>query len=159
MRKIINPFVHSKQHDYKCFGCSPLNDIGLQLEFWEDNQDVVCKWRPKKRFEGYMNVVHGGIQATLHDEVASWAVYTQCKTAGVTSNLEIRYKHPLMITDDEITIRAHIETVNRRLATFKTTIEDHNGKLCSIAKVTYFLFPPDMARDKYDYPGVDVFFE
>ncbi|WP_430936112.1 PaaI family thioesterase [Saccharicrinis sp. 156] len=159
MRKIINPFVNSKQHDYKCFGCSPLNNIGLQLEFWEDGEEVVCKWIPGKQFEGYRNVVHGGIQATLHDEVASWAVYTQCKTAGVTSNLNVRYKNPLMIKDDEITIRARVESVNRRLAVFETTIEDSQGKVCSIGKVTYFLFPKDIAKDKYQYPGENAFYE
>ncbi len=159
MRKIINPFTHSKQHDYKCFGCSPLNKIGLQLEFWDAGDEIICKWLPKKQFEGYMNVVHGGIQATIHDEIASWAVYTQCETAGVTSNIDVRYKNPLMITDKEIIIRAKIESKNRRLAIIKTTIEDSNGKVCSIGKVSYFLFPQDMAKDKYQYPGVEAFYE
>ncbi|WP_066633438.1 PaaI family thioesterase [Labilibacter marinus] len=159
MKKIINPFVHSDKHDYKCFGCSPLNDIGLKLEFWDAGEEIICKWLPKKQFEGYLNVVHGGIQATIHDEIASWTVYTKCKTAGVTSNLDVRYKSPLMITDKEMTFKANVESVNKRLAIIKTTIEDGDGKICSIGKVTYFLFPQDMAKEKYQYPGVEAFYE
>ena len=159
MKKIVNPFIESKNHDYKCFGCSPLNDIGLKLEFWDAGEEVVCKWLPKKQFEGYMNVIHGGIQATIHDEIASWAVYTKCETAGVTSNLDVRYKNPLMITNQEISIRAKVESVNRRLAIIETIIEDVEGRICSVGKVTYFLFPQDMAKEKYMYPGIEAFYE
>ncbi len=159
MRKIINPFVNNIHHDYKCFGCSPLNNIGLQLEFWDNEEEVVCKWLPKKQFEGYLNVVHGGIQATLHDEIASWAIYTKCETAGVTSNIDIRYKNPLMIDDNEIVIKARVESVNKRIAIVKTSIENSEGKICSLGTVTYFLFPLDMAKEKYQYPGVEAFYE
>ncbi len=158
MKKIVNPFVNSKHHDYKCFGCSPLNDIGLKLEFWDNGDEVICKWEPHKHFEGYLNVVHGGIQATIHDEIASWTVYTKCETAGVTSNLDVRYKNPLMIDGETIIIKAKVESFNRRMAIINTTIEDSKGKVCSMGKVTYFLFPQEVAREKYMYPGVGAFY-
>ncbi len=159
MKKILNPFVHSKNHDYECFGCSPLNKMGLHLEFWDANEEIICKWQPKKHLEGYQNVLHGGIQATLLDEISSWTVYTKCKTAGVTSGLEIKYKNPLMIDGHEITIRARIETANKRIAKIKASIEDHTGKICAEGIVTYFLFPEELAKKKYMYPGVEAFYE
>ena len=159
MKKIVNPYVEAKGVGYKCFGCSPLNEHGLRLEFWDAGEEVICKWVPRKQFEGYGNVLHGGIQATIHDEIASWAVYTKCETAGVTSNIEVRYKNPLMITDNEITIKAKVESVNRRLAVINTTILDDQDKVCSIGKVTYFLFPQDVSKEKYNYPGIEAFYE
>ena len=158
MKKILNPFVDSKSHDYKCFGCSPLNENGLKLEFWDAGDEVICKWMPKKQFEGYLNVLHGGIQATIHDEIASWAVYTKCETAGVTSNIEVRYKNPLMIDKGEITVRAKLAKMNRKFAEIETSIEDGEGKICSMGKVTYFLFPKEVSKQQYNYPGVEAFY-
>lgn len=159
MKKIINPFVNNPLHEHECFGCSPLNKIGLNLQFWDAGDEIICKWLPKKQFEGYLNVVHGGIQATIHDEIASWAVYTKCQTMGVTSNIEVRYKNPLLINGKEITIKARIETLNRRMAVMSTTIENDEGKVCSVAKVTYFLFSQQDAKKKYNYPGIEAFYE
>lgn len=158
MKKIQNPFVHSKDHNYECFGCSPLNSVGLKLEFWDAGDEIMSKWIPQKHLEGYLNVVHGGIQATILDEIASWTVYTKCETAGVTSNMEIRYRSPLHMDGSEITVRAHVESVKKRLAYIKASIEDSKGKICAEGTVTYFLFPLEIAKEKYQYPGVDAFY-
>ncbi|SMO87121.1 uncharacterized domain 1-containing protein [Saccharicrinis carchari] len=159
MKKIVNPFVNNPQHQHKCFGCSPQNPIGLQLEFWDAGEEIIAKWLPKKQFEGYMNVVHGGIQATLHDEIASWVVYTKCQTMGVTSNMEVQYKKPLMISGEEITIKARLESPNRRLVKINTLIQDYQGTVCSIATVTYFLLSQQKAKMEYNYPGIEAFYE
>ena len=69
MIKIKNPWIESgRAHDYNCFGCSPFNEFGLHLEFWEDGDELVAKWQPRKSLEGWMGVLHGGIQATLLEE-------------------------------------------------------------------------------------------
>jgi uncharacterized protein (TIGR00369 family) len=159
MRKIHNPFVNSEHHNFECFGCSPKNDVGLKLEFWDAGDEIISTWKPKKYLEGYANVVHGGIQATLMDEVASWAVYTKCETAGVTSNLNIRYKNPLMINGDEITIRAKVQSLEKRLVHIETCIEDKTGKVYAEGIVTYFVYPKEIAVKKLHYPGVDAFYE
>jgi len=159
VKKIINPFVESKKHDYKCFGCSPLNDSGLKLEFWDAGDEIICKWVPYKHMEGYTKILHGGIQALILDEIASWTIYTKCETAGVTANIDIKYKHPLEITDQEIVVRAKVENINKRLATINATIENHEGKLCAQGIVTYFIFPKELAKEKYNYPGIEAFYE
>jgi len=160
MRKIKNPFVEAYGDNYHCFGCSPANDIGLHLHFYEDNGTVRAEWKPDRKFEGYHNVLHGGIQATMHDEVASWAVYTQCETAGVTSNLNVTYHKPLYISSNEkITIKAVLKEQKDRKAVFETEILNAKGEVCSSAVVEYFLFPKPIAERKYFYPGKDAFFE
>lgn len=68
MKKIQNPYAISGRKEYLCFGCSPNNESGLNLEFWEEGEEVIAKWMPCKSFEGFVNVLHGGIQATLLDE-------------------------------------------------------------------------------------------
>ena len=75
MRRINNPFV--RYDGYDCFGCAPENPLGLALDFFEDGEDLVATWEPGEHYQGYNRVLHGGIQATLLDEIASWVVFVK----------------------------------------------------------------------------------
>ena len=54
--------------DRMCFACGKENPDGLGLEFREEDGDVVTSFAFPKRFQGYRNVVHGGLIATVLDE-------------------------------------------------------------------------------------------
>ena len=157
MRKIRNPYAKSGDAEYQCFGCSPNNEIGLHLEFWEDDGDVIAKWKPRKSLEGFRDVLHGGIQATLLDEMASWAVQTRCKTVGVTSSMEITFRRPVLVSAGEISLRARIKESGTRMAIVETELFGNDGKLCASAIVKYFLFNAEKAAEEYFYPGADAF--
>ena len=105
-----------------------------------------------------MNVLHGGIQATLLDELASWAVQTKCKTVGVTSSMEIVYKRPVQISLGEITLKGRIKEAGSRIAIVETELIDSQGKTCAMATVKYFLFNAEKAASEYFYPGADAFY-
>ena len=104
-----------------------------------------------------MDILHGGIQATLLDEIASWAVQTQCGTIGVTSSMEISYRRPVFISKGEITLRATIKEAGTRLAIVETELLGNDGKICALATVKYFLFNAEKASTEYFYPGADAF--
>ncbi len=157
MRKIINPYAELE--GYNCFGCSPHNDLGMQMEFFEDGEYIVSKWDPKKHLTGYGNILHGGIQSTILDEIASWVVYVKVKTAGVTANLNVKFKNTVFVDKGELAIRAKLVEQNKRFATIHAELLNAEGKVCSEAEVKYFIFPPEVATRKYHYPGVDAFFE
>lgn len=159
IKKILNPFVNHKGEQYNCIGCSPFNSIGFQLEFYEANDIVFAKWNPNKQFEGYMNVIHGGIQATLQDEIASWYIYSMLDTAGVTERLDVQYHKPLYVSGGEIKLEAELEALTKKKATIKTRIVNAKGITCCSAVVEYYLFPPNVARAKYMYPGKEKFWE
>ncbi|MCK4662245.1 MAG: PaaI family thioesterase [Bacteroidales bacterium] len=157
MKKVINPYI--KQDNYICFGCSPNNDIGLKLEFFEDGDEIISYWEPKKHFEGYINVLHGGIQTTLLDEIASWVIHLKAKTAGVTSSIDIKFKKPVLISKGKITLKAKIVETNKRLVKIQTFLFDSDNILCSEAEIIYFIYNPDFAKEKLAYPGYENFFE
>ncbi len=104
-RKIRNPFV--KLPGYNYFGCSPGNPFGLHMTFTEEGDEVVSNWDPEEKFQGYFEILHGGIQAALMDEISSWVVYVKLKTAGFTSKAEVRYHKTIYIDNGPLTIRAH----------------------------------------------------
>ena len=160
MKRIINPFAdQGKQGGYNCFGCSPYNDVGLKLQFFDDGEGLTANWQPKRFLEGYPHVVHGGIQSTLLDEIGEWVIYVKCETAGVTANLNIDFKHPLRITDQEVTLKGQLLEHKDTEAKVKTSLFDAGGKLCTEGIITYFIYPQEIAVKRFIYPGVKAFYE
>jgi uncharacterized protein (TIGR00369 family) len=159
MRKIKNIHLKDDPNVYQCFGCSPFNDFGLHLEFWEDGDDVVSYWTPRVVLQSYPKVVHGGIQTTLMDEIAGWVVYVKCGTVGLTADLKVKFKRPLLIDQGDVTIRARLTERNKRLATISASLANSQGKVCAEAELRYFLLSDQEAREKYHYPGIDAFFD
>lgn len=157
MKKVLNPFAGENGHN--CFGCSPVNPIGLKLTFETDNEKVYCKWKPDGLYQGYKNVLHGGIQATLMDEIAAWTVYTIARTSGVTSGMNLKYHRPCLINDAEIFLEAKIKEITGKKASIIVSLFDANRKLCTEGEIYYYIFDLEKAVNKYKYPGKEKFFE
>ena len=96
MKRIVNPW--SGMEGYGCYGCAPHNASGLRMEFYEEGDYIVSRWLPRAEYEGWVDTLHGGIQAALADEIASWVVFRKLQTAGVTSRLEMRYHRPILVS-------------------------------------------------------------
>lgn len=136
MQKIKNPW-HSHP-GYDCFGCSPNNPVGLQMDFYEDGDEIVSIWHPATHLQGWVNVLHGGIQATLCDEIASWVVFRKLQTTGVTATLEARYLKSVSTLDDHITLRARLLNQRRNLADIEVNLYNAADELCCTFHCTYF---------------------
>ena len=145
MKKILNPYL-GKQ-GYNCFCCAPGNPIGLHLEFWEDGEDIVTKWNPSENFQGWVDTLHGGIISTLMDEVGGWVVNRKLQTTGVTMQLNVKFKHPVMTTDTELTVRGHITNQRRNIVTIAVTLTNSKGEVCDEAEAIYYTFGPDKAKE------------
>ncbi|HKJ41098.1 MAG TPA: PaaI family thioesterase [Sunxiuqinia sp.] len=159
MKKIINPHENDDPSKYQCIGCSPFNPIGIRLEFWDVGDEILSSWFPRPEFMGWENVLHGGIQATLLDEVAAWVVYTKCQTAGVTAEIQVKYKKTVFMDRGALKLKGRLIGQNRRMAHIQTQIFDADNQLCAEAQVKYFIFPEEVAREKFHYPGIDAFYE
>ncbi len=157
MIPIKNPFVTLP--GYSCFGCSPNNEYGLAMEFFEDGDSIVSFWNPKNHYSGFLGVLHGGIQATLHDEIASWVVFVKLKTAGYTADLSVAYKNPVLISKGTIKLVSKLVSQEGNFATMHTELFDGSGKLCSESHARYFIVPEHIAQKKFSYPGIDAFYK
>lgn len=156
MIKLTNPY--SEHPDANCFGCSKLNPIGLKLEFFLDDDELVSTWTPGKNYEGWHDVLHGGIQATLMDEIASYVVMILMDTTGVTYEMKTRYRKPVLISRGPITLRARLTRKEKRIAEMDVKLYDGKGTLCSESLVGYFIIPPEKARKEMRFPGKEAFF-
>ena len=156
LRKVRNPFTGHQ--GYNCFGCSPDNPIGLRLNFVDEGDIITATWQINPDLQGYNNVLHGGIQATLLDEIASWYVYVKLKTAGVTSKLDVKYKKPVYVTKGPILLKARLQEHRHNLADIRAELFDSDHQLCAEGVIQYFTFPEKIARDKYFYPEAKDFY-
>jgi uncharacterized protein (TIGR00369 family) len=90
-----------------CFGCGPENALGLRLRFFETDDGVELDYVVPAHFAGPPGAVHGGIQATLLDEVLCMTAYAKRGTGVVTGELTVRYLRPAP-TDTPLVVRGRI---------------------------------------------------
>ena len=144
MKRIKNAWA--SHPGYQCFGCCHDNHSGLQMDFYEDGDEIISVWKPRPEYQGWINVLHGGIQATLADEIASWVVFRKLQTTGMTAKMEIRYKKSISTNDDHITLRAHLVSFQHNLANIEVLILNEKDEVCATAQCVYSVVPPEKAK-------------
>ena len=80
-----------------CFVCGVANPVGLKMVFHEDRStgQVQATITIPDRFRSYPGVVHGGIVATILDEVSGRAIMLATGDTNaffVTAKIEVRYR-------------------------------------------------------------------
>jgi len=109
--------------DGHCFVCGTLNPLGFKAVFQVDKE----KGRATSRlvipdgFQGWQNVVHGGIIATLLDEVAIYA----CRNIAdqvVTAELNVRFRKPVTV-GSEVTLMGEVVEQRKRVFTVRAQLE------------------------------------
>jgi len=157
-KKILNPYSHIQ--GYNCFGCAPHNEHGLQMEFFLEGEELISEWQPKGFLQGYFNILHGGIQATLIDEIGNWLVMILLKTGSVTSELHVKYLKPVRIDKKgKITLKAKLVENKNNLAKVYVELFDAEGVKCAEGEPVYFVYPPAIAKRKLYFPDYQDFFE
>jgi len=152
---IKNPF--HKLEGYNCFGCSPDNEFGLRMNFRIEGDEVLSDWEPEAHLQGWVGVLHGGIQATLMDEIASWYVFVKLKTAGVTSKMEVKLIKPVLMEKAPFRLVARLQEMKRNVAVIEVQLFMNDGTLGAGSLMHYYTYPQDVAIEKLYYPGIDEF--
>ncbi|MFX1251047.1 MAG: PaaI family thioesterase [Promethearchaeota archaeon] len=107
-----------------CFGCSKKNERGLKLRIKYSDEGCFAHYIIPNELCGFMGVAHGGVIATLLDEIAAWTLMTQLFRVGMTVELSIQYLKRVP-TNEEVTIKGEIiehddKTVFVRSAIYST---------------------------------------
>jgi uncharacterized protein (TIGR00369 family) len=150
MEKIQNIWLDKKDEGYNCFGCAPHNPIGLHLEFFRDGDETVCFWNPSKNLSSWIDVVHGGVQCVALDEISAWTITDKLDTCGVTAKMEVKYLQPLLFSDGQIEVRAKLVS-SGRITIVKSWIVNGKGEICTTAEMRFYIYPQQMAVEKFHY--------
>ncbi len=123
--------------DNMCFACGLENPIGLKLYYELDEQkQAFCKFTLDKVFQGYTDIIHGGILSTILDETMVKAAHLGYNfTDALTARLEIAFKSPAKVGEELIAYGRVIE-VRRRIISTEGEILNINGDLIANAKGT-----------------------
>jgi acyl-coenzyme A thioesterase PaaI-like protein len=156
MKKLKNPYASFPE--YNCFGCSPNNPLGLKMKFYESGDHIVSTWEPGENYQGFHDVLHGGIQATMMDEIASWLVFVKLDTGGVTYRMNLIYRRPVLISKGRITLQASLLKHERRLASIEVKLKDGEDNVCSEGEVEYFVLSREKAEKELRFPGKEAFY-
>ncbi len=73
-----------------CFGCSPDHPTGFRLTFQREGDEMVTRFTPGEQYQGPPGIMHGGLVATLADEVAAWALIGLLGKFGFTASFTAR---------------------------------------------------------------------
>jgi uncharacterized protein (TIGR00369 family) len=127
---------HWKGH---CFGCSKTNMYGLKLRFWFSEQGCFTKCTIPDHFCGIDGLVHGGILATLMDEVGEWSIISRLGLFGITREISIRYLKPVP-TNTELLVEGQIVSHDDRNGVLRGTIRSADGTLLAESE-SKWIFP------------------
>ena len=119
-------------NDDYCFACGRNNPIGLHLDFKFDGDKYIAKKTVPREYQGYKDIVHGGIVTTMLDEAMGGFVIDRYKKTTVTGRLEVRYKLPTP-TEQELTITAWQESSRHNIYSMRSTISTADGTITAEA--------------------------
>ncbi len=146
MKHIINPWIGNTK-GYNCFGCNPANPMGVHMNFYWDGEQVVSYWRANPNFVSWIDTLHGGIQATLLDEICGWVVFYQLQTSGVTAKMEMRYRKPVSTLWPHLRLNARLVEQRHNVAVVHGEILSPDDVCCAECTCTYFVYTGEKARE------------
>lgn len=119
--------------DKMCFGCGKKNSRGLKLKFAvsDDEQTIRCRWTPAKEFQGYADILHGGIISLILDEMMVNLLWVT-KRPAVTAELTVRFKTPARV-GEPLDFEARIASEKNRLIRMEAAAKTGNGRLVAAA--------------------------
>ena len=79
-----------------CFVCGDENPHGLRIPFFYEDGQAVAEYTADTKFQGYRGIFHGGLVATLLDEIMAKAVLAQ-KRYCMTVEMNIRFKKAIPV--------------------------------------------------------------
>ncbi len=135
-----------------CFICGLQNAVGLKMALYNDldKQQVVSTVTVPDHFQGYPGVVHGGIVASILDEVAGRAVLIggSDEDLMVTLKLEVKYRQPTP-TETPLTVVGRVTQPGRMRARARGEIRLPDGTLTAEADLT-LARPPTDFRERWE---------
>lgn len=115
-----------------CLVCGRDNPNGLHLTLRVDdaNDDISTSFTPAPEQIGFEGVIHGGVLATVLDELLAWAALWKTNTCCLCAELTIRYLKPAVV-GKTLRGRSRVTVHRSRLITSTGELFDGDGLVAS----------------------------
>jgi uncharacterized protein (TIGR00369 family) len=144
-------------HTHSCFVCGQSNPFGMNLRFQTDGRIVQTRFRPRPEHVGFQQTVHGGIIATLLDEIMVWACAVPTRRFAYCAELTVRYVNPARPGQDLVATGELLVNHRNRLFEARGELRAHDNVLLAAATGKYLPIKesevPALVRDLVGDPA------
>jgi acyl-coenzyme A thioesterase PaaI-like protein len=129
-----------------CFVCGRENPMGLKLEFHTAKPGTVeAKINLPKDYEGYPDIIHGGILSAIMDEVTGRAQISLKDRFMVTAQLTTKFRMPVLV-DQNYTVIGVAGDIRGRVSMSTGQILDMDGRIMAEADAVFV----DLTQEQID---------
>lgn len=139
--------------DHHCFACGGTNPIGMRLRIEVGDGFAQTTWTAGEDFVGWSDKLHGGIIATLLDEVMAWSA-SSFDAWAVTAEMSIRYRSPVA-PGEELTARGRVVERRRRIYEVRGEVVAADGRMVADASGRYLGAAPSAKAELKELYGVE----
>ena len=131
-----------------CFGCGGANPRGMLLTFEQDDsaRRIVGNFRLGAEYQGGGGFIHGGIIATVLDEVMG-KVNRFRGVRAVTAELNVEYLKPVRV-DEDLIVEGHEVEMSGRNVILAGEIRDSSGKVLARGRGRFVITGSTEPREK-----------
>jgi uncharacterized protein (TIGR00369 family) len=138
--------------DHHCFACGADNPIGMRLEIELGEAEARTSWTVGPDYVGWSDRLHGGIVATLLDEVMAWAPSSDDAWA-VTAAMSITFRSPAS-PGERLSAVGRVTSRRRRIFEVTGEVRGPDGRLIAEGTGRYLGASPAEKRALKDRYGV-----
>lgn len=132
---------------HSCFVCGLANPIGLRLRFDTDGRIAQTRFIPRPEHVGFKGVIHGGLVATVLDEIMVWACVVATGRFAFSAEMQVRYLHPLVPRQEVIITGELVANRKNRLFEMRAEARDDAGTVFATATGKYMPIPVERLVD------------
>jgi acyl-coenzyme A thioesterase PaaI-like protein len=128
-----------------CVACDAANSRGLGLRFTPVDGGVTAEFACEPSYQGYRDVIHGGIVCTLLDAAMTHCLFAAGRS-GRTGRLSVRFRHPVAARGSA-TVSAAVVRMRGSAASMAATLMQ-DGEVKATASATFVLDEGAAAGDR-----------
>jgi len=141
-----------------CYGCGRLNEDGLQIKSYWDDEETVAVFTPRPYHTAFPGYVYGGLIASIIDcHATGTAVAAMYRQEGramdtepslrfVTASLQVDYMRPTPL-GVPLEVRGSVNEIKARKVVVSAAVSA-NGEVCAKAKVVAVQMPEHIMPKK-----------
>ncbi|HSH95009.1 MAG TPA: PaaI family thioesterase [Roseimicrobium sp.] len=120
---------------------------GLRLRFETDGETVTSRFVPTENHIGFRQTIHGGILATVLDEIMVWACAVGTRRFAYCAEMTTRFQRPAAPGVPLIVTSKLVENRRNRIFSAMAEVRTEDGMLLAEATGKYMPVPEASLRE------------
>ncbi len=115
------------------------------MELYSDDQSVMSRITIAEHFTGWGQVIHGGILATILDEIMGWSGIFLLKQFTLTKSMNIEFVKAAFMGDTLDAVGRVTSSDGKRNAEIEGVISNGCGEICAKSSAAFTMVSPKLA--------------